>query len=286
MKNVFDIPKSLREAIEKVASIDHDPIIVQTSWRRDLDIRPLVMIAGLKKLSTLTEVYSGKESQFHIDDSTAGKIHSLLELSDQPQHVMKSLIHYSQNGSKDINNHLWEKYKNDVSIPDHILQHISNISSALKSHTPVNGLTLYTGVHESPATTAGFEWNSTRPIKLLHLPAFTSSSTNFNTAVRFTAVDKTSIHHESDHHGIILPRARHVIQLNFEEKIPSAASMIKHSTDPQEEEVLLGPNHSFELHPRPTLIKEYEDPVYVWKAISRGVDNSPMFKPRDFTKRS
>lgn len=277
--SVFNIPKSLLEAIDSVTN--------PTSWRRDLDIRPLVIIAGLSRHS-IEEVYSGSVSDFQTDDSNAEHIHQLLEIpKPKSSRVAHSLNHYGATGSETINHYMWENYLHGSPIPSDVHEHIRNIKSVLIPEKVIDHLDhfkLYTGVQISPVATAGLEWNSTRPIKLLHLPAFTSTTTNFDVATRFTSRDRIAQHHESDHHGVILPGARHILELNFYGSIPDAASMIKHVGAKHEEEVLLGPNHTFELHPRPTFLSGYHDPLYVWKALSRGVSHEPILKQRDFTK--
>ena len=251
--SIFNIPKPLLEAIDQVTN--------PTTWRRDLDIRPLVMLAGLSKAS-IDEVYFGSASQFETSDSDAELIHSLLEIpKPRSSSVVDSLSYYGDIGSIDINHHMWENYLHSSTIPDDIKSHVDNIKSVLLPSTDIDHLKLYTGVKTSPAAIAGIEWNSTRPIKLLHFPAFTSTSTNFDVATRFTYPDVTTTHHESDHHGIILPNARHIIELNFHGSIQHAMSMINHGGASHEEEVLLGPNHSFEIHPRPTKIGGYKYPI-------------------------
>ncbi len=76
MKNVFDIPASLLEAIDQVTN--------HVSWRRDLDIRPLVLIAGLKPVG-VNEVYYGKAEDFSTKESDAEHIHDLLEIPKPKQ---------------------------------------------------------------------------------------------------------------------------------------------------------------------------------------------------------
>lgn len=276
--SVFDIPQSLLEAINQVTN--------PTSWRRDLDIRPLVMIAGLSKHRIVNEVYSGKASDFATDETEAQKIHDALTIpTPKNSRVAYSLSHYSGSGYDHINSSLWHNYLHGSEVPNDVKSHTDNIKSVLLPETKINNLKLYTGVKVSPAATAGVEWNSTRPVKILHLPAFTSTSTNFDVAEQFTEPDMESVHHESDHHGVIEPGATHILQLNFPNTIHHAASMMDHGVG-HEEEVLLGPNHRFELHPRPTKIDRSHGPVYVWKATSIGVNNELMFKQRDFTKHS
>jgi len=276
--SVFDIPQSLLEAINQVTN--------PTSWRRDLDIRPLVMIAGLSKHRVVNEVYEGKPSDFAMHEDEAQKIHDALTIpKPKNSRVAYSLSHYSGSGYDHINSSLWHNYLHGLEVPSDVKSHVDNIKSVLLPETKVDDLKLYTGVKVSPAATAGVEWNSTRPVKILHLPAFTSTSTNFDVATQFTEPDEESVHHESDHHDVIESGATHILQLHFPHTIHHAASMIDHGVG-HEEEVLLGPNHSFELHPRPTKVDGPLGPVYVWKAVSRGVNDQPMFKQRDFTKRS
>ncbi len=272
--SVFNIPNTLLEAI--------DQVINPTSWRRDIDIRPFVIVAGLYK-KDLNEVYEGDSKDFGHTTEEAKHIHHLLDIPAPTPNIKSSLDYYSGNGSFDINDHLWKNYLHGYnSIPAKFKRHIDNINSVLKPSTTVGHLKLYTGLQTSPADLGAMEWNSTRPIKLMHLPAFTSTTTNFNVAARFSIPVGKTQHHESDHHGIILPNSRHILELNFHDNIHQAGSIMNHSAAPHEEEILLGPNHSFELHPRPTKIQGYtDDPLYVWKAISRGVDTSPYFKQRE-----
>lgn len=276
--SIFDIPTSLLEAIDQVTN----PV----GWRRDLDIRPLVLIAGLSKHRVVNEVYEGTPSDFSIHEDDAQKIHDALTIpKPKTSRVAYSLSHYSGSGYDHINSSLWHTYLHGLDVPSDVKSHVDNIKSVLLPETKVDGLNLYTGVKVSPVATAGVEWNSTRPVKILHLPAFTSTSTNFDVATQFTEPDEESVHHESDHHGAIESGATHILQLHFPHTIHHAASMIDHGVG-HEEEVLLGPNHTFELYPRPTKIEGPFGPTYVWKAVSRGVSDDPMFKQRDFTKRT
>jgi hypothetical protein len=268
--SIFDIPESLLEAVIQVTD---------TSWRRDLDVRPLVLIAGLSE-TRLHEVYHGKYSDFVIPDHDAQSIHDALSITDSlPSQAAHSLNHYTGSGYERINQSLRDSYINNAEVPNDVKRHSDNIKSILHAEKPVSNLGLFTGVKESPATTAGLEWNSTRPIKVLHLPAFTSATTSFDIAASFTEPDDTSTHHESDHHGVIESGATHILHLSFPHKIRSAASVADHGVG-HEEEVLLGPNHRFELHPRPTRVDGPGGTLYVWKAKSIGVDDRPMFVPR------
>lgn len=246
-----------------------DPVAIAyenlIGYRRDLDTRSVPMWIGLKKNRELTEVHHVDEKDFDMNsDEDQDRIHQLLSIPN----INESTYHYIGPGSIVINHHLWHEHLHDLPIPTHIKQHVKSIDSILIPKTE-GQFKLYSGLQMSPAHLSGMEWNSTRPKKLIHVPSYLSTSTDMNIAEMFTNPDEETQHHESDHHGIILPNARHIIELNFKNGIHDAASLKKHS-DSNENEVLLGRGHQFELHPRPTLItnSEYTDPVYVWKADS------------------
>jgi hypothetical protein len=237
------------------------PVGLVAGLRRDLNTNPLVLYAGNfgKAISSLTEVYQGD-----LPTSEDHWIHNILKIpSTNP-----SLNHYlGETGSREINEHLRDNWLHETPIPDNIKYHIEKIDSIFHDVKEINKpLKLYTGLSESPVTTAGFEWNSTRSKKLIHLPAFTSSSTSPTKSVEFATVDNHSIHHESDHHGVITPGSRHLIQMEFDHRIHGAASVLDHARNSHEKEVLLGRGHEFILHPRPTLVHGYNHPVYVWRA--------------------
>lgn len=246
-------------------------------WRRDLDIRPLAIFAGLSR-QHLLEVYDAYPRQFATSIESAQRIHDTISISTSAESTsIESLKHYSGDGFKEINDGLWNKYVHGVDLHPSISTHIENIKSLLNKST-TEPVTLFTGVKISPATLAGIEWNSSRPKKLITFPSFTSTTTNSDVAQSFCALDTISHHHESDHHGVIETGARHVLQLEFPLGLHHAASMVDHSQSPHEEEVLLHPGHSFELHPRPTRVKNMLGNVYFWKAVAHNEMFPPMMR--------
>lgn len=261
MNDVFGNPKSLIEAVNSVLHQDV-PLCMMAGLSRHLDIRPLYLIGGFDISDQLNEVYTADSKDYIGDVPNAEEIHKRLTVANVP----KSIQHYTGIGSRTINSAMWNNYLRDEPISQENLNHIDSISRALIKMTPVNGAKLYTGVPRSPAALAGLEWNSTRPHKLIHFPSFTSTTTNFGQAIKFSPKDYESVHHESDHHGIILPGARHVIELNFDHNIQNALSLRNHSCTTTEQEILLGPHYEFELDPRPTFIDHHQGPQYIWKA--------------------
>lgn len=250
-------------------------VALYAGLRRDLNSEPMILYAGkFNKSLPLMEVYQGALPK---NDTENDWIHDVLKIpSSNP-----SLHHYlGEDGSREINDSLRKNWLHETPIPDHIKDHIKSIDGALHQYVPLSdSLKLYSGLPESPVTTAGFEWNSTRSKKLIHLPAFTSSSTSPLKSLEFANLDNHSVHHESDHHGVILPKSRHVLQMEFDGGIHDAASVLDHSRNPHEKEVLLGRGHEFILHPRPTLVipPGYHHRIYVWRA-TEGI-RTPIKKP-------
>lgn len=250
-------------------------------WRRDLDIRPLAIFAGLS-CQHLLEVYSSSPSDYYQPFKDKGdEIHTVLQIpNDSDVESLKSLHHYTTDeGHQEINKSLWDNYIHGTDIPANVNHHVENIKSILNKTTN-EPTTLFTGVNISPATLAGMEWNSSRPKKLITFPAFTSTSTDMFIAHAFADRDMISTHHESDHHGEIKAESRHILQLEFPNGVHHAASTVNHSNHDIEKEVLLTPGHSFELHPRPTKIihPNSRDPYYVWKAVAHHEMYPPMIR--------
>lgn len=244
--------------------ISQSHLAVLASLNRNLDIRPLCVVAGLDR-GCLTEVYQNSFNHFETNIDDQYEIHHSMEIP-KGNH---SLDYYGGAGSSSINNALWENFKNGNSLFG-VEHHIKKLDSIMREesihHSPFN---LYTGLPKSPVSLAGSEWDQSRAHKLLYFPAYTSTSTDVTTATLFTKRDDESDHHESDHHGVIEKGARHVLQLHYPNgKIHSAASVMNHVGNNTEMEVLLGRGHEYVLNPRPTKVtnSEFHDPIYVWHA--------------------
>lgn len=259
--------KSFREFIESAESAKIG--VPETHWdtRRDLDIRPLYMLVGLNKDAVLTEVYLGGDfDTLLLPNEHHDKIQNLLR--KEPSQEDSDIMLYTGNAAHHINNSIWVNHLHNTPYPDGHEEFINDIQRRLSGTTNLNGdaIHLYSGLPRSPVGLAGFEWNSTRKKKLLNLPAFTSSTSDPHVAANFTNVDVDSIHHESDHHGVILPNSRHILRMEFSGNIKDAMSVSHISKNPHEREVLLGRQHQFELNPRPTQYSGLVNPIYVWHA--------------------
>lgn len=256
MKDVFDIPQSLREAIDQVS--------MQTLWRRDLDLDPIVMKSNDKSID-LMEVYQGSIPQFTHSAEEQKIIHDQLKATI----VNDSLKKYMRN-STSVNDHLWKLHNSEISIGDkpNWDAGCKEISNCLHTVTNNQHIKLYSGLPVSPAHLAAFKWNPTKERKLIHFPSFVSTTTNIGTSIGFARRDASTDHYNEDHHGYIANNARHVIQLNFDGGSSELAS-IRHVANPSEHEVLMGHGHTFELHHRPTLLNSGSaSPVYLWHAYN------------------
>lgn len=227
---------------------------------------------GLNKTLPLLEVYDGGSNDEYApigDEYVTHYEHSLASPSD-------SIKAYTSHLSGAINPALLNHYHSGN--PEHIRSvkhHIEEIDNDLKHTTAKSDLILYSGLPESPIAKNG-EWNHSRTSKIVHLPAYTSTSTNVHTATRFTGIDEQTKHLDSDHHGLILPNARHIVRISVPKGTTGVASARNFSTNTNENEFIMARGHSVEIHHRPTLLnKSYKDPVYMWHAHVFGYHPNP-----------
>jgi ADP-ribosyltransferase exoenzyme len=245
---------------------NYEKVGMIAGFRRDLDIRPFAMIAGLKIHNVITEVYRSSYGAMDLEPDKKEELHRILSIPKGHS----SLDFYVGSGSTEINHDAWEHYKERTPFRKDVREHIDNIDKLLLRKTSVpDGTRVFTGLPESPITKAGFEWNASREKKILHLPSYTSTTTDFSRAEWFTEPDHHSIHHESDHHGVVETGARHILEINFDKHIHGAASVRGHTPfNSHENEILLARGQELILHPRPTKVTNHNGihPIYVWHA--------------------
>jgi ADP-ribosyltransferase exoenzyme len=251
MKSVFDIPNSLLESINSVIGL-----------RRNLELHVADMHIGIVDLM-LSEVYQGDFVNYLTTKQSHKTIHDSLRVNRPSKH----LITYTKDSSH-LNQALWDNHVNNHALTPTQLDAVSDIESNLLHRDGVNGLKLYSGLPMSPIADIYGPWSADKQLKTFHNPAFTSTSTDINTAFRFSTSDKETMHHDSDHHGIVLPNARHIIEISMPKGIHELASTAHFSqVDLSENEVLLGRGYMFNIHHRPTQIGHNPlNPVYLWHA--------------------
>jgi hypothetical protein len=153
---------------------------------------------------------------------------------------------------------------------------ISDLDSALDKHKTTQDSTVYTGIKYSPAKHFRRENGVVPDKKVVHLPAFTSTSSSFHSAREFS--DNT-MHPNDERHGIDYDgdyHARHVLKIDVP-KGTHAMSLQSHSFVPAEKEILLHRGHNIEIDKMP---EHVGNNTYLWHA--RVVSRTPadLSKPK------
>lgn len=226
--------------------------------------------AGLNRKSELTEVYVGGNMHAFLPDSTEENTHTIHRLNDPSD----SIIEYTGGLSTHLNKALLDHYATNQD--SQYLSHVKHIDSDLSNTVAHHDFVVYSGLPKSPLSRDG-TWDSEIKSRNMTLNAYTSASTDIEEAAKFTSPDMDTIHVESNHHGKILPAARHVLQIHVKTGLRGIASIRHVSTNAHEKEFLLARGHTFELHHRPTeIIGAYAHPVYVWHATMFSYRPNPV----------
>lgn len=237
--------------------------------RQDLHLEPADMRFGLfDDVHHLDEVYFGSFGPFKRSVAEHAQIHSqVIHRNPHP-----SLVAYTKDSSKH-NAALWANHTESTEIDPSLLDHIKNIDSSIPLRQ-MGKMTVFTGLPASPISSVYGDWHSDKQLKTFHNPAFTSTSTDINTAYRFTNPDNATAHHEDDHHGIVLPNARHILRIDFDGGTQQLCSTQRFSkVDHREHEILLGRGYEVNVHARPIMIgQNVANPVYLWHGVEPQVN--------------
>lgn len=154
------------------------------------------------------------------------------------------LKHYTGSAYQAVNENLWEHGVKGVPIksePDIMLgRHVSNeeythhLSKAIdKFPAAREDMIVYAGLHQD----ANIEYHIQNTDGIVHIPAFSSTSTNPGIASKFArdAMD-----------------GRRVLHIHIKEGQHVGAFIAPYSTHTQESEFLLKPNHLLKIHANPT----------------------------------
>lgn len=227
------------------------------------------MYLGLNKNQPLHEVYTG--GRFDEFPETDLSIHTLHQIDPHP-----SIIPFTGNISRPINDALYKEATEHVLPEPHIVNYAHDLDALLGQHIAKKTFAVYTGMHKSPISHSG-EWDHERTSKTIHLPNFLSTSTSIHEAHSFTDVDKTTPHLDSDHHGTVYAGSRHIARIVIPEGMHGVLSVRNQSKNPSENEILLARGHSFDIQHRPTEIveKSLHHRVYVWHLEPYKLKNTP-----------
>jgi hypothetical protein len=181
----------------------------------------------------------------------------------------KSIIqHYTANGYFDINDHL----RHGGAIEDHKDAH--DLSRALTKYRSPMKLHLFTGIKEDPRKimTPEHELQGHMP---LHLPAFTSTSLNPDTARGFAEHDEVPYHHDpmpkyKRKPNLPFNREKHVVVIHAPKGI-HGAYIEPYSDSKGEHEFILHAGAKLHLHTKP---QTQRDGTNYWhaKLVHSGIE--------------
>ncbi len=193
----------------------------------------------------------------NYDDDHTDHIHESNKLHDDVDGLVEQYTH----NSRDINSALHKHYNSDPHDRDQI-EIAKKIEKALDKNVAKEHFHVYTGVHHSPfknvATVGGNH--------MVHLPAFTSTSSHFRKAMIFTNRDDTTKHDPAVHSGHIEPMSNHVLKIHIHPGV-SIASVRHIAKWKSENELIMNRGYDLRIDPVPTRVHHESDkPLYVWNA--------------------
>lgn len=217
---------------------------------------------NLPDANALTEVFHVDSRDFDSFQATRENenLHELHRIAETPELVEYTRFSYPVNNAL----HVYNKQKSDIpaimnpvrNSDMHLAATIENQLHGFVAKTP---FIVYTGTRHSPIH------NSVNIGGYYHaqLPAFVSTTTNFDTARFFAAHD-----HETDHSGIhrdILSGSKHILKLHI---VPGTnIGSVKHfARFETEKEMLLNRGYNIMINPIPTKATDSytKKSAYVW----------------------
>ena len=219
----------------------------------------------------LTEEYSTTPGKItaseQIDNHHVHRMESVGSIHDRNKLKKNDALYKYSVRSQRYNGALHEKI-----IPDHIKQDIKSIDKSLDSASIDHDTHVYTGMRHSPA--GYFTGSGTAKV---HLPAYTSTSTDYGVACVFAKLHAHSAEQIAKHtpinsdckHYDPAASTRHVLKLHLP-KGTKAGSVMHFSKYDDEHEILLHRGHNIEIHPHPTVDQHN---VNVWHA--RVISHTP-----------
>lgn len=203
---------------------------------------------------------------FGYKEKIADKLHQLEQL---PRDT--TLEKYTDSLASEINDLLHRAFRdNNISKGDRdfLLKKVEKLDAALKAKKIKKDLILYTGIPHSPSRAwAEYKQDPTKPIRV-HLPAYTSTTTDFGVARDFARYDKfdSTIHPviNGDHsikNTIVF--GGHVLEIHVPRGLPGG-SVKDISYHKEEDEFVLPRGLIVEIDPMPV---RYENAnCYIWQA--------------------
>ena len=243
------------------------------AMRRPKRFPVLNTVFGTHSNKQLDEVFIMKEysqnDPYTKSPELADKVHAQNKMKEELREVREYSIHSTAINSALHENHAGQSF--DPELAKHAyswqrpvnapLQTAKSIDSYLTEHKSPEAVHVYTGLQHSPFKNPHIDGGNF----VAHLPAFTSSSTNFKKALGFSSVDNETKHDKTVHGGAV-ENGYHVLKIHAPAGTELAS--IRHmSANPEEDEMLINRGYDITINPRPVLASgESNRPVYVWSA--------------------
>ena len=245
----------------------------------------------LPSLETFFEAEWDREPVKHYSPKQAYDIHRDEELPGVTSFNQSVVKYTGQTGAK-WNNFLHKQYRGKANPTDfkRYQEHIADVDAALAKNILKKDYTLYTGLRESPADAFDlYNHPRTSPIPV-HLPAYTSTTTSWKVAVEFASYQHGVGAGRRSQHELLSPTGKKLIKkpTDIEKKItidilrifvPSGTtggSLANTSYNTSEDEILLPRGLDIIISPKPQVIEEYNQIVYLWNAKVVGHRPQPV----------
>lgn len=216
------------------------------------------------------EPKTSAEQISQYDKKTQNNIHNREALRLQKDE--ESIIKNHTRGSRSVNSELIRSFAGRMKkgISAKAKKSIKSVDSILNNASLKDDMHVYTAVPQSPHDI----WTRTRSDRsksvVVHLPAYTSTTTNFNTTKDFTKSVESSeelrmhkpLNADASSGKTYHNQTYHVLKLHMP-RGTKAASVREHSLHSDENEILLHRGHDIEIHPQPTIQR---DGTYIWHA--------------------
>jgi hypothetical protein len=246
-----------------------------------------------RKLPALETVYEAEWDRApikHYNQRDQEQIHKAEELPYDPKN-QKDIVNYTGAAASKWNDFLHRHYRGRAK-PAEVERYgkrISSVDRELARNVLKKDYTLYTGLPESPIQAFKLYKQPTDQPLTVHLPAYTSTTTDWSTAAKFAITQVKWNHIDRSGHKVLDARGKKIKNSKKKNKrirefdilrifVPAGttgASVVELAYN-AEYEVLLPRGLNIVISPRPHQVEYREDIFYVWNANVVGHTPQPV----------
>jgi 8-oxo-dGTP pyrophosphatase MutT (NUDIX family) len=232
-----------------------------------------------------------KESDEQEIAATPKSIHSKLQIRNPKSSERGVLHYYTDDGAKYINNFLHKHYRQQKSKLNKGAD-VAKIDKILKQYKLKENVKVYSGIPESPGRIwEKYKADVTKPVRV-HLPAYTSTTTDFNIAyVNFAKTDYTNYNDHKPRNvlkgnlelysmGVVSQGVKkvydgwHILHIIVPAGYPAMSLLNVSKFGSQEEEILLPRGLDIEIEPNPYIKTTPGRPIVIW--FAKVVGHNPV----------